>query len=91
MLSCSFQERFLPEVESKFGHRSVMLASAKEGLYHPRLPTFRRMDRDTVAQKLPYDHCRTTTILTKGRGKEGGREEGVDNTCRPMDRLRVLL
>ena len=50
----------------RFNRGSVMLASAKEGLYHPRLPTFRRMDMDTVSQKLPYEHCRTTTALTRG-------------------------
>lgn len=42
---------------------NVMLASVKEGLYHPRLPTFRRMDMDTAAHKLPDEHCRTTTSI----------------------------
>ncbi|XP_064640945.1 sperm microtubule inner protein 8-like isoform X1 [Lineus longissimus] len=41
--------------------RSVQLAAVKEGLYHPRLPTFRRMDMDTAAHKLSEEHCRTTT------------------------------
>jgi len=41
--------------------RRVMLAAVKEGLYHPRLPTLRRMDMDTATHKLPEDHCRTTT------------------------------
>lgn len=40
---------------------TVRLAAVKEGLYHPNLPTFRRMDMDTCAQKLPDEHCRTTT------------------------------
>ncbi|XP_046842488.1 uncharacterized protein LOC124436575 isoform X2 [Xenia sp. Carnegie-2017] len=48
----------------KLNRGTVMLASAKEGLYHPRLPTFRRMDMDTVSQKLPFEHSRTTTNLT---------------------------
>jgi len=39
----------------------VKLAAVKEGLFHPRLPTFRRMDMDTAAHKLPDEHCRTTT------------------------------
>ena len=43
-----------------------MLASVKEGLYHPMLPTFRRMDMDTAGHKLPEEHSRTTTPLTKG-------------------------
>lgn len=64
-MSCNVQEKLLPD-ETKFGYRTVMLASAKEGLYHPRLPSFRRMDMDTVAQKLPYEHSRTTTSLTRG-------------------------
>jgi len=42
-----------------------MLASVKEGLYHPMLPTFRRMDMDTAGHKLPEEHSRTTTPLTK--------------------------
>ena len=50
----------------KLNRGTVMLASAKEGLYHPRLPTFRRMDMDTVSQKLPFEHCRTTTNLSAG-------------------------
>ena len=30
------------------------------------LPTFRRMDMDTAGHKLPEEHSRTTTPLTKG-------------------------
>jgi len=41
--------------------RRVQLAAVKEGLYHPKLPTFRRMDMDTAAHKLPDEHCRTTS------------------------------
>lgn len=40
---------------------SVRLAAVKEGLFHPNLPTFRRMDMDTARHKLPDEHCRTTT------------------------------
>ena len=43
-----------------------MLASVKDGLYHPMLPTFRRMDMDTAMHKLPEEHSRTTTPLTRG-------------------------
>ncbi|XP_033626876.1 testis, prostate and placenta-expressed protein-like [Asterias rubens] len=41
--------------------RRVQLAAVKEGLYHPKLPTFRRMDMDTAAHRLPDEHCRTTS------------------------------
>ncbi|XP_031571151.1 testis, prostate and placenta-expressed protein-like isoform X2 [Actinia tenebrosa] len=41
------------------------LASVKEGLYHPMLPSFRRMDMDTAAHKLPDEHSRTTTPLIR--------------------------
>lgn len=44
-----------------------MLASVKDGLYHPMLPTFRRMDMDTAAHKLPEDHSRTTTPLNRSK------------------------
>ncbi|XP_068697276.1 sperm microtubule inner protein 8-like isoform X2 [Montipora capricornis] len=48
-----------------FGQRTSMLASVKEGLYHPMLPTFRRMDMDTAMHKLPEEHSRTTTPLSR--------------------------
>lgn len=40
--------------------RRVQLVSVKEGIYHPRLPTIRQLDRDRVLQKLPDEHCRTS-------------------------------
>ncbi|XP_032220224.2 testis, prostate and placenta-expressed protein isoform X3 [Nematostella vectensis] len=46
-------------------YNSHMLASVKDGLYHPMLPSFRRMDMDTAAHKLPEEHSRTTTPLTR--------------------------
>ena len=58
--------------------RKVKLAAVKEGLFHPRLPTFRRMDMDTAAHKLPEEHCRTATQCGPGiqhtvkKKKEGG-------------------
>ncbi|XP_020912108.1 testis, prostate and placenta-expressed protein isoform X3 [Exaiptasia diaphana] len=48
-----------------YTYNKKMLASVKEGLYHPMLPTFRRMDMDTAAHKLPEDHSRTTTPLMR--------------------------
>ena len=41
--------------------KRVMLSSVKEGIYHPRLPTLRQMDRDTTMHRLPDEHSRTTT------------------------------
>ena len=61
-MSSAIQTRLHP----RFRDRSNMLASVKEGLYHPMLPTFRRMDMDTAGHKLPEEHSRTTTPLTKG-------------------------
>ena len=49
-----------------YGTRYYKLAGVKECLYHPRLPTFRRIDMDTIAHKLPHEHCRTTTPCSKG-------------------------
>ncbi|XP_028930460.1 testis, prostate and placenta-expressed protein isoform X3 [Ornithorhynchus anatinus] len=43
-----------------------MLAGVKSQLYHPSLPTLRQMDIDTANSRLPDEHCRTTTLLTKG-------------------------
>ncbi|XP_020628051.1 testis, prostate and placenta-expressed protein-like isoform X4 [Orbicella faveolata] len=60
-MSTAIQTRLHP----RFRDRSNMLASVKEGLYHPMLPTFRRMDMDTAGHKLPEEHSRTTTPLTK--------------------------
>ncbi|XP_077983345.1 sperm microtubule inner protein 8-like isoform X2 [Glandiceps talaboti] len=51
----------------------VKLAAVKEGLYHPNLPTFRRMDMDTAGHKLPYEHCRTTT----SSGPDDFRRAGI--------------
>lgn len=44
----------------------VQLAAVKEGLFHPKLPSFRRMDMDTAGHKLPDEHCRTTTTCGPG-------------------------
>ena len=65
-MSNAIQTRLHP----RFRHRSNKLASVKEGLYHPMLPTFRRMDMDTAGHKLPEEHSRTTTPLTKGTPSE---------------------
>ncbi|CAN2389305.1 Testis [Pristimantis euphronides] len=43
--------------------RSVMyqLAGVKHTLYHPRLPTLRRMEMDSMAHKLSDEHSRSST------------------------------
>ena len=40
--------------------RRVQLVSVKEGIFHPRLPTIRQLDRDRVLHRLPDEHCRTS-------------------------------
>ena len=44
----------------------VQLAAVKDGLFHPKIPSFRRMDMDTAGHKLPDEHCRTTTTCGPG-------------------------
>ena len=48
---------------------SAKLASVKDVLYNPALPTLRKMDRDDAMSKLPSEHSRTTTNCTKGKAK----------------------
>lgn len=43
------------------------LASVKQQLYHPALPTLRRMDMDSTRACLSDEHCQTTTYCRKGR------------------------
>jgi hypothetical protein len=40
------------------------LASVKHQMYHPQLPTLRRMDMDTVIHRLSTEHSRHTTPCT---------------------------
>ncbi|XP_059139278.1 testis, prostate and placenta-expressed protein-like [Physella acuta] len=40
--------------------KRVKLPAVKHGIYNPHLPTLRHMDRDTVACKLPDEHCQST-------------------------------
>uniref|UniRef100_A0A670YDI3 Sperm microtubule inner protein 8 n=1 Tax=Pseudonaja textilis TaxID=8673 RepID=A0A670YDI3_PSETE len=46
--------------------KKSLLAGVKEQLYHPCLPTLRRMDMDTVVNRLTDQHCRTSTTCSKG-------------------------
>lgn len=45
--------------------KTKKLASVKHCMYHPELPTIRHMQRDNICRKLPIDHCRTATSVTK--------------------------
>ncbi|KAM4833763.1 sperm microtubule inner protein 8 isoform 2-T3 [Thomomys bottae] len=45
--------------------RPNQLAGVKHQLYHPALPTLRRMDMDTVKACLPDQHCQSTTYCCK--------------------------
>uniref|UniRef100_A0A8D0GIC7 Sperm microtubule inner protein 8 n=1 Tax=Sphenodon punctatus TaxID=8508 RepID=A0A8D0GIC7_SPHPU len=55
-----------PAVLLPLDPRTVMLAGVKDRLYHPFLPTLRRMDMDTAANRLSDQHSRTATACTKG-------------------------
>ncbi|WAR13529.1 TEPP-like protein [Mya arenaria] len=57
----------------------VQLAAVKEGLFHPRIPSFRRMDMDTAGHKLPDEHCRTTTMC-------GPVSQAITNTGKQIHR-----
>ncbi|XP_067935691.1 sperm microtubule inner protein 8-like [Watersipora subatra] len=46
-----------------YSSRSLRLASVKNGIFNPRLPKIRQMDRDTNMHRLPDEHCRTSTTL----------------------------
>ena len=41
------------------------LAGRKYSLYNPALPTYRQMERDDMLAKLPDEHCRHTTELSR--------------------------
>uniref|UniRef100_A0A8C9JGH3 Sperm microtubule inner protein 8 n=1 Tax=Panthera tigris altaica TaxID=74533 RepID=A0A8C9JGH3_PANTA len=43
------------------------LAGVKRQLYHPALPSLRRMDMDSVRACLSDEHCRSTTYCRKGQ------------------------
>lgn len=42
------------------------LAGVKQQLYHPALPSLRRMDMDSVRACLSDEHCRSTTYCRRG-------------------------
>jgi hypothetical protein len=69
------------------------LASVKQQLYHPALPTLRRMDMDTVKACLSDEHCQSTTYCRKGQPpclplwRRGGqwRKEILEDKLRVAD------
>ena len=59
---------------------SVKLASVKHELYHPHLPTLRRMDMDNTTHKLPTEHSRTTTTCSRGIRNTKGSYPNLKHT-----------
>lgn len=47
--------------------RRNALAGVKQQLYHPALPSLRRMDMDSVKACLSDEHCRCSTYCRRGR------------------------
>lgn len=39
----------------------VKFSATKHGIFNPFLPSFRTVDRDKHMNKLPYEHCQTST------------------------------
>ena len=50
--------------------RRVKLAAVKDGIFHPRPPTLRKIAMDTESQKLPDEHAQTSTFY----GSEGYKD-----------------
>jgi len=55
-----------PGYSYKYPSRSTRLAAVKHGIFNPRLPKIRQMDRDTNMHLLPDEHSRTSTTLGPG-------------------------
>jgi len=49
------------------GRPAKRLTAVKDTLYNPMLPTLRRMDMDEILKKLPENHSRFMTKLSKGK------------------------
>ncbi|KAG8143832.1 hypothetical protein E2320_000982 [Naja naja] len=66
--------------------KKSMLAGVKEHIYHPCLPTLRRMDMDTMVNRLTDQHCRTSTTCSKGISPpaklSGSRTRGMSELVR---------
>nr|XP_006013001.1 PREDICTED: testis, prostate and placenta-expressed protein [Latimeria chalumnae]XP_014354366.1 PREDICTED: testis, prostate and placenta-expressed protein [Latimeria chalumnae]XP_014354367.1 PREDICTED: testis, prostate and placenta-expressed protein [Latimeria chalumnae] len=49
--------------------KKYSLVAVKDSLYHPELPTLRRMEMDNMVTRLPDEHCRSTTYCGPERFK----------------------
>lgn len=47
--------------------KRVKLAAVKQSLFHPNIPTFRRMEMDSNRGLLPDEHSRTSTTCGPGQ------------------------
>ncbi|XP_027261499.1 testis, prostate and placenta-expressed protein isoform X1 [Cricetulus griseus] len=54
-----------PAILLPLEHVRYPLAGVKDQLYHPGLPTLRRMDMDTIKGCLSDEHCQSSTYCTK--------------------------
>ena len=58
----------MPAYSYHYPHmKRVQLAAVKEDIFHPSLPTFRRMDMDNNRRMLADEHCRSTTTCGPGK------------------------
>uniref|UniRef100_A0A3Q1MCU0 Sperm microtubule inner protein 8 n=1 Tax=Bos taurus TaxID=9913 RepID=A0A3Q1MCU0_BOVIN len=55
-----------PAILLPIPRRRNQLAGVKQQLYHPALPSLRRMDMDSVKACLSDEHCQSTTYCRKG-------------------------
>lgn len=55
-----------PAILLPMPRRRNQLAGVKQQLYHPALPSLRRMDMDSVKACLSDEHCQSTTYCRKG-------------------------
>lgn len=52
----------IPQYAFKYPCSSRLnLSATKHGIFNSLLPSFRTIDRDTHMNKLPYEHCQTST------------------------------
>ena len=56
-----------PAILLPMPRRRNQLAGVKQQLYHPALPSLRRMDMDSVKACLSDEHCQSTTYCRTGR------------------------
>lgn len=56
-----------PAILLPMGRQRNQLAGVKQQLYHPALPSLRRMDMDSVRACLSDEHCQSTTYCCKGQ------------------------